>query len=65
MNRVWEHIKTEGVYILLHDNIVNKTSCGDCDGTRLCLYVPHDSTHDYYVRSYDEFMEKFQEIQLD
>jgi len=62
MQMVWMNNKNESVYILLNDNVPNATNAQD--GQRMCLYCERHNQK-LYVRSFEEFEEKFTEIQLD
>jgi hypothetical protein len=62
MHMVYLNNKTGNVYIVLDDDVTNVTN--EQDGQRMYLYCPQNNPKKLYVRSEEEFHEKFQEIQL-
>lgn len=63
--KIFQHNKTGHTYWMLDDNVIDSTNSRD--GTRCVAYwrvgsfVPEERRH-VYVREYNEFYEKFTEI---
>lgn len=58
--KLFEHIKTGNLYVVLTDNAINATN-GDTDGYRMVVYMPKDNVTKIYTREYGQFMARFRE----
>ncbi len=51
------HDKTDNLYVIINDNIINSTN--NSDGEVMVLYKRLDDSGDWYVREKSEFINKF------
>ena len=63
MHMVYLNNKNGSTYIVLDDNVTNKTNAQD--GQRMYLYCEQYNSKVLFIRSEEEFNEKFTEIQLE
>lgn len=59
---IWQNKKTKGIYILLGINIVNATN--ESHEERLMMHYVDATTGQPFVRSKDEFEEKFDKVNI-
>ena len=54
---IWINVKNGRKYIILNDDVTNRTN--GQDGQRVVLYHSVDHPNTLYIRDYDEFITKF------